>query len=247
MVGETFGTIFGGGGFIIQPALLAAKIPANSAVANDIAAAACASLTFLFFSRKEKKQLKFSQFKTIFFWMGPPLVIGAFVGGYVLHLIPEGTLKWVVITICSIGLLYMLRKTFKESHNTYKPREGFIRYWQFIAVLAGLSIGFYDGVSAAGSGIICIIIITFIFQKDMKTTLIVANMLSLVSLSSASIVLLFVGLLSFELLSVMIPACLISGFIGARIVSIVPEKILRSVYMLIVFSLLLYMLNDMIV
>ena len=54
-IGETFGTMFGGGSFFIQPALIADKIPADIAVANDICAAAFASVTFLYFYRLSLK------------------------------------------------------------------------------------------------------------------------------------------------------------------------------------------------
>lgn len=244
-IGETFGTMFGGGSFFIQPALLAAKIPAHVAVANDITAAAFASVTFLFFSRKEKKQLSFAQFKQVFLWMTPFLIIGALTGSYVLHLIPENVVKWIVITICVCGVIYMMVKAKKEKQSHYKPKDGFVKNWQILTILAGLGIGFYDGMSAAGSGIIVIMVLTLIYQKDMKTTLVMANMLSVISLFSAAIVFYFVGLLSFDLLVIMIPACLIAGFFGARIVSFVPEKILRHVYISLVLILLIYMLNDM--
>jgi uncharacterized membrane protein YfcA len=245
-VGETFGTMFGGGSFFIQPALLVAEIPANIAVANDITAAAFASVTFLIFSRKEKKQLSFKQFKEVFIWMGPCLIVGALVGGYVLHLIPEEAVKWVIITICTFGLVYMLYQKKKNIVADIKQEKEFSKHWKILAVLAGFGIGFYDGMSAAGSGIIVILTLTVIFRKDMKTTLVMANMLSVISLFSAAIVFYFVGLLSFELLAVMIPACLLSGFFGARIVALVSENILRNVYISLVFILLIYMLHNMI-
>lgn len=38
-IGEAFGSMFGGGSFFVQPALLAAHVPPNITVANDITAA----------------------------------------------------------------------------------------------------------------------------------------------------------------------------------------------------------------
>jgi uncharacterized membrane protein YfcA len=246
-IGETFGTMFGGGSFFIQPALLAAKIPANIAVANDITAAAFASLAFLYFYRKEKKQLTFDQFKKITFFMAPALIIGAMTGGYILSLIPEEFLKWVVIAICSLGLIYMIHQMIKRSELNFKASDHYIKHWKIIALIAGLGLGLYDGISGAGSGILIILILGFIFRQDMKTTLVMANILSTISLFSAAIVFLCVGLISWQLQIFMIPACTAAGFFGARIVSFVSEKTLRLVYIFLVFLLLVYMIKDMLV
>ena len=54
-IGETFGTLFGGGSFFIQPALLIAKIPPDIAIANDIVAGVFANLAFLWFYRKQNQ------------------------------------------------------------------------------------------------------------------------------------------------------------------------------------------------
>ena len=185
--------------------------------------------------------------KNITFFLAPVLILGALTGSYILYLLPEEYLKWIVIAICFIGLVYMIYQTFYKKEKEYTSHACFIKHWKPIALIVGLSLGFYDGLSAAGSGILMILALTFIFRRDMKTTLVIANILSMISLFSAASVFLIVGLLSWKLQLIMIPACLIAGFLGARIVSIVPEKTLRVTYIFLVFCLMTYMLKDMII
>lgn len=244
-IGETFGTMFGGGSFFIQPALITANIPANIAVPNDITAAAFASVAFLYFYRKEEKQLSIKQFKQITLFMAPVLIIGALTGSYILYLLPEHVIKWTVITICFFGLIYMSVKTFQNKKSDYQPKENFIKHWRPAIIIAGLCLGFYDGISAAGSGILVILTLTLIFRCDMKTTLVIANILSVISLFTAALMFLYLGLISLQLQIIMIPACLIAGFFGAKIVSFVPERTLRIIYLGLVFLLMNYMLKDM--
>lgn len=245
-VGEVFGTMFGGGSFFIQPALLMAKIPANLAVANDIASATFSSLAYVFFYRKQEKQLDYQQYKKIIIFIAPFLVLGAIIGSSLLAQMPEFLIKWFILGICSVGLCYMVFKTYRHTPASYDVKKVYIKYWRVAAVFAMLFIGFYDGISGAGSGIMVILLLTLIFRQDMKTTLVLANILSIITLSSASIMFLYHGLLDFNLLSIMIPACLAAGFTGAKIVTVIPEKILRLVYITLVFILLIYLFTDMV-
>ncbi len=242
VLGETFGTMFGGGSFFIQPALLAAGIEANKAVANDIGAAVFANFTFLWFYRKQEKQLSFSQYKSIALWMAPTLVIGAFIGGNILYFLPDHILKWMIIFICGCGLIYTFMKIYNNVPEKLETKKDLENHWQFYAVLLGLAIGLYDGLSGAGSGILIILGLTLIFKIDMKTVLALANVISAISLGAAALTFLYLGLLSFELLTVMVPAALLAGAFGAKVASIIPEKALRLIYGVLVLTLMVYLI-----
>jgi uncharacterized protein len=242
-VGETFGSMFGGGSFFIQPALLAANIPAPVAVANDVAAASFASLSFLWFFRHTAKQenLNLQDFKRAIVWMSIPLVFGAVIGGHVLNTLSVSMVQGMILVICTAGFIYTVYRFWSVEGNSTLARKPFHEYWKPLAILAGSGIGFYDGVSGAGSGIIIIFAVSAIFRLNIKATLALANAISVISLASAGITYLYLGLLSFELLTVMIPAALIAGATAAYIAKLIPERVLKGLYLCLMLVLILYL------
>ena len=246
LVGETFGTMFGGGSFFIQPALLAIGITPSIAVANDVTAALFSSYAYVLFTKKsDRAAFSFREYGQIVLYMAPPIVCGAFIGAHILDALPEHVLKWIIICICGAGVVYtLLHVTSGTAKKTNKSRQKFVSYWRVFAVLAGLGVGMYDGISGAGSGILFILFMTFIFRMDMKALLPIINLLSGISLSAAAITFFFLGLLDWHLLSVMVPASILAGLLAARITRFLPEKILRTFYGIVVFALMLYLLKD---
>lgn len=244
VIGESFGTMFGGGSFFIQPALLIAKIPADTAVANDIAAAVFSNCAFLWFYRKEKKQISFKESGIIALWMAPTLIIGAIIGGHILYVLSEHILKIIILTISCCGFIYAVTKIKNPSDFQFKSLDSYVNNWKIFAIIAGLFLGLYDGISGAGGGILLILFLSIAFKLDMKTIFSVANILSTISLVSASITFLYLGLLSLQLLILMIPACILAGAAGAKIAIFLPEKFLRIIYASLIFLLISYLFFD---
>lgn len=241
-IGEAFGTMFGGGSFFIQPALLAAKVPPNIAVANDVTAAVFANLAFLWFYRKEKKSITIQNYKSIFMWMAPASVMGAIIGGHVLYALPQEFIRGIIITICSAGFVHALIKIRKPALEVMHVSDGFIPHWRLAALAGALGLGFYDGVSGAGGGVLLILLLSSVFSLDMKTIFSVANVISSVSLLTAGVTFLFLGLVSWQLQMVMIPGALIAGALGAKVAIFLPEKTLRIIYAGLIFGLIGYLL-----
>ncbi len=229
MVGETFGTVLGGGSFIIQPALLALGVPPHQTVANDICTAAFSSIAFMLTAMRRQRIDK-----QVAVTMVPPMAVGAIIGSCVLTAIPAAIVIWIILGVCSAGLI---RLFIQLRTPVFTGTETPLRHWPVLAPLAGLLMGIYDGVSAAGSGMIMIILISLIFRRDMKTTVLMANVLSLTSTGVATISLWRMGLLDAHLLLFMIPGAVIAGWLGAGIVHHVPEKILRVVFAVAIAAL----------
>lgn len=242
LCGETFGTIFGGGSFFTQPGLLVAGVPANMAVANDVTAAVFSSAMFVHTFRKAPRKLDNKQLTRITLLMAPGFIVGAFIGGNLMSQIPESTMRWVIIAICALGLVYTVLKFKTPAAN---GKQGFIAAWPLFAVLGALGIGFYDGLSGAGSGVLIILLLTFLFRQDMKTTIFLTNILSIISMAAAAITFYSVGLLSAPLLMVMVPACLLAGLLAGKIALWLPEKTLRLIYGSVIALLLVYLLFGM--
>jgi uncharacterized membrane protein YfcA len=83
-VGESFRTIFGGGSFLIQPALLSVGFSPHIAGANDMTATVFSSGFFVLYSFRARKPDK-----QIMSWMLPGVTVGAFLGGLLMPHIPE--------------------------------------------------------------------------------------------------------------------------------------------------------------
>ncbi len=244
-IGESFGTMFGGGSFFIQPALLIAEIPPDMAVANDITAAVFSNLAFLYFFRKEKKELNVKQSSQIALWMTPSLIIGAIIGGHILYALPDEVVKLTILTISCVGFIYAVVKIKQPILTEFKAAESFLPHWQIYAVIFGLFIGLYDGVSGAGSGILIILMVSIVFRLRMKTIFSVINIISTISLATASVTFLYLGLLSWELLIIMIPACILAGAVGAKIAKVLPEKVLRIIYASLMLLLISYLASEL--
>src|ERR1700722_1439101 len=169
LVGETFGTIFGGGSFLIQPALLSMGVSPHLAVANDVTAAVFSGLSFvLHSSRRQKPDWQIAP------WILPGIVVGAVLGGMLLAHIPDNVVRWIILGICCAGLIYMLVHI-KSPAPHVKGHKRLFPYWRLAAMVAGVGLGIYEGISGAGSGVLYITVLTLMFHFDMKSAAILVN------------------------------------------------------------------------
>jgi len=238
--GQAFGVLFGGGGFVIHPALLALGVTPKLVIANTIVATACSMYAFLLTTKR-----KVPIAKTVVPLMVPSLFIGAILGSHALSVIPEHFVKWIILTACSLGFIYVLTHLKKRKKEASDQQELLpVRHWKIILPLAGLALGFYDGFIAAGGGTIIIMVLTLVIRQDMKSTIYMAVCLGAFSLTTAGIMHGLKGYLEPSLLALMIPACIISGFTGAKLTEIIPEKSLRLMYGATITCLLIYLIYD---
>jgi|GEM_PF-2636496 len=236
LFGEAFGCMFGGGSFFVQPVLLAVGISAKMTVANDIASAAFACVGFLLTTKNRSKEI--TQTAII---AAPTLILGAIIGGHVLKTIPAQLVEILILLICTVGFIYVMTHFRKKKDIATKVKDAPIPHWKLALMAAGLLIGFYDGVSGAGSGIIIIAVMAMIVRKDMNTTICMSNWVSCISLTAAGLTFLFLGLLDFKLLALMIPAAFLAGVVAARLNDLLPERLLRIIYAGVLIGLLIYL------
>jgi uncharacterized membrane protein YfcA len=239
LFGETFGCMFGGGGFFIQPALLAAGVPAKAAVANDIAAAAFSSVGFILTTKMRTREIKKPAL-----YASPTLILGAIIGGHVLNIVPERVVELLILVICAAGFIYTLSHLKKKNWFSTAKRGTPMRHWKIAIILAGLVLGFYDGVSGAGGGIVVMATVSIIMRGDIKTTISMANWVGFITLSAAGLTFLYLGMLDFKLLALMIPAALLAGGLAAKISHMLPEPVLRGIYAGVLGCLLVYMIGN---
>ena len=116
LVGETFGTMFGGGGFFIQPALILIGIEPKLAIANDVAAACFSSFGFIAFQRKTIAK-EFKRYAGYMLWMAIPIFLGTFLGAKLLKIIPNDVLTWVIIGVVVAGFIKVIRDVLLNSDH----------------------------------------------------------------------------------------------------------------------------------
>lgn len=240
LVGETFGTIFGGGSFFVQPGLIAAGIDPKITVANDIAAACFSSLAYIHGKRRRIRD-NFGFYREITPYLLPGIFIGAWLGAQVLRVIPSWLVLWLTVAIASLGLLKMLLQYLKiipGLHVSAEPQP--LPHWRPLIIGASVFLGFYDGVSGAGSGTLQILTYALVFRRPMKELILLSAIYGGLSLFAASINFLFLGLLDAGLLLVMVPGAILAGVFASRITDIVSERHLELVFMLVLAGLLLY-------
>jgi len=233
-IGQTFGVMFGGGGFFVQPALLAAGVEAKQAIANDIASAALCSVAFLLTTKTHSAHIRAASMR-----FAPGLVIGAVIGSYAMTRMPESVVKWIILGVCTLGFLYIATHFRKKSQI---HRDISFKHWKIALPVAGLVLGLYEGFIGAGGGILIIMTLSYIMRNDMKSIISMANWCSLFSLSAAGINYGIQGYLDWQLMAALVPGCLCAGFMGAKITDYVSEGNLRRVYIIVLSLLLSYLL-----
>ncbi len=226
-LGDTFGSLFGGGSFFVQPALILAGVQPHLAVANDVASAGFSSLFFVWSLRKQG-QVNWRVVGV----MAPACVLGAIAGVQILKSIPAVTLQWFLVGVCSLGILNMILKLVRSATAATSSSSGaqtfvFGPLWMLAAVIAGFLIGVYDGVSGAGSGVLIIVVLSLIFKAQFKALVATASAISLVSVLSAGATSLVSGLLDPVLMLILVPAAALSGVFAGRILTYVPDRTLR--------------------
>jgi uncharacterized membrane protein YfcA len=206
--GESIGLVAGGGGFIIQPFLIALKVPVHLAVATDITAACCSSFTaFLVYRRRQL--VRWDLLKP----MIPPLVLGGIAGVFLLHSIPAGFIeKFLALS----ALLFVGAGVLSRAEWGAVERD-VPAHAKWSVPLFGLLFGMYSTFSGAGTGIFGSYFLTAIFGLTFLQALAVLSMAFVLASAIGACGYFSLGMIDFELLGVMLGAHLFAGITGARL------------------------------
>ncbi|MYB39774.1 sulfite exporter TauE/SafE family protein [Candidatus Saccharibacteria bacterium] len=141
LLGESFGTVVGGGSLITQPALLATGLPLNAAIATDNAGQLGAEAGILSETRDDiRKRWKLAIFLFI------PLALGGLLGTWSLVNASAGLIKPIVIGAVSVLLIYNLFFRHKLQRLRLRKRRYLVMF-AFLFVL-----GVYDNFIGIGEG-----------------------------------------------------------------------------------------------
>ena len=224
-VGQVYSAIFGGGSFLVQPALIALGIPPHFVIANDIMASVSGDVGSAYVFFKKKHKIDWNLFK---YWL-PGILLGPFLGIAALKAISPEILRLLIPIFCVVGALITLFD-YKKSKHTKRPK-----HWQIYAVLCGFALAFHVAFSSAGTSTYCQILLMWLFGFNIRETMAMRNfilapagLLSVLNYSSS-------GLIVLRLVIPMVMAALLGGYAGTHLAHRVDEKKLKLVFLIAVF------------
>ncbi len=226
-VAEVYGSLIGGGSFLVQPVLIAFGIPPAIAIANDVAASTATGLGGIQKFRKDESLIRWP----LGLWMVPGTIIGALMGALVLPYIPASWMERGIGVIAIVSALMMLfRKGSGAVHHKL------IKQWRFVAIPLSLALGFYMAISGAGIGLFAMILLVAMFGLTNLQGLATSKVF-LFSAGLASLVgYLFSGLLILKLLLPMLFACWLAGLTGGWFAMRAGEKWMKPIFIVAVIG-----------
>jgi|GEM_PF-1349316 len=234
LVAETYGSIFGGGGFLIQPVMIALGIPPHQVVANDVAACSGTALSGAYVFRKNKYVL----FDLVKWWL-PGILIGPIIGAQLLYITPAWLVEKLIAVFCISGSAYIL--LFKGKMNNGDGID-LPEKWKIRSIFLSLVVGVYFGFSGAGVGILTSLILYGIFGLSLRNTLGTRKFIHLPIHIISAISYYFLGLINWPIFLSMFSGCLVAGWIGSTIAIKVSERVLKPIFFSVILLLSVWIL-----
>ncbi len=154
--------IAGGGGLISLPAYLIAGVPAHVSIAtNKLSSAVGTAASTERFLKNGFVPVKLA------LCAAAMAVIGSAIGANISMLLPENTLRGMLLVVLPAVAFYVLKnKTMGDGEKTGTRTD---RQLLWIAMFAALAIGMYDGLYGPGTGTFLLLILTGLGRMDLKS------------------------------------------------------------------------------
>lgn len=234
VVGDVFGSVLGGGGFVIHPVLLAIGLPAAIALANDMTASAGAALSGAYIFHRHQVM----NYGLVRWWL-PGLLAGPVMGANLLALTPPWLLQYIVAFNAIVGGIFLLKFSYSSPSDDDRPLP---RQWRIYALGGGLLVGLYYGYAGAGAGVLIFLILMGVFKLGLRHSIGLKNIINLVPSLSAAVTYFWLGLISPILFTTMLGASLLGGYIGSHFIVRVGDKKLRKMFFICVLAVVGLML-----
>lgn len=219
-VAESYGTVVGSGGVLIQFVLTTLGLPLNMVVANDIAGAIGSSVGVL--AASKHKPLKNN---TLVFLLAIPFFIGGIIGTLALINLPIVLLKSVLVIGMILLLLVMLKGDNGPSTSAHSLQIP-ARYYPGI-ILVMILLGAQSTASGVGSGTFQKIALLGILRLTFADSLLLNNLVSLPAGIFFLILTAYSGLLVWPYVVSLWLGTFIAGVYATRFVHRVPDRYLR--------------------
>ncbi len=222
-------SIAGGGGLLSVPAYMAAGLPPHYVLGNNKFSSSFGTLfATLRYHQHGMVDVRVALLSAFF------ALIGSFLGSSVVLLLSSAFLHYVLIVLVPLVAVFTLanRSLGMENRSKQQPRK-----WKyFLAALASLLLGFYDGFFGPGMGMFLILFFTLAMKYDLVTANANTKVVNLASNIAAVVTFIVHGKIIF---AIGVPAAIagIAGnLLGAKLVIKRGGSIIRPVF---IFTLLL--------
>lgn len=227
---KSYGTIYGGGSFVVQPLLMSMGIPPQVAVANDMLGSIGATLTVGMMFRKVKEV----RLEVIRRWV-LLATVGTFLGVALLTILPTLVLKSILLSICVLGVLGMVLPL-----PDMVTAQAESRFRGLLRKLSAFQLGAYMGFSGAGATTISVVYMRrfegLTFKQAVGTSKFLFLIPSLVAVAQYA----YMGWIVLDLALLMLVACTLGGWAGGWAALKLPEKVLKTTFFIaaiLVFAL----------
>ncbi|MDO4173568.1 MAG: TSUP family transporter [Eubacteriales bacterium] len=229
--------IAGGGGLISLPAYLLAGVPMHQAIATNKLSSATGTLV---------STIRFCRNTVVDWSVALPAVgfslVGSFIGARLTLLVPESTLKIVLLVVLPITAVLVFRK-----NALVEERQGSVSRAYMLAITwtAALVIGCYDGFYGPGTGTFLILIMVGLAKMDMMQAAANTKLINLASNVSALVAFLIGGKVMLTLGLAAAVFSVAGHYIGASMVMKNGMKIVKPIILVVLALLFVKVLTDL--
>lgn len=225
--------IAGGGGLLTVPALLAAGLPVQVALATNKGQASFGAVSsFVSFWSKDGIDAKRAP------WGFVCGFVGSFAGARVLLLVKPEPLKPLVLVLLILAAAFVAWPR--------KPRAGKPHDWAMIALVpVTFALGFYDGFFGPGVGSMLIVAFVVLFGDTLTRASGNAKVVNLASNLAALLLFASRGAVLWKVALPMAAANAAGAFVGARLAVKRGDKFVRVVVLLVVAALVVKIAWDL--
>ncbi len=225
--------IAGGGGLIQLPALLIG-LPQSATVqvlgTNKLAAIFGTSAAAGMYRRKVKPDLKFT------FAMALPALVGSMCGALLAAHLPTHALRPLVLVLLIAVGIYTWRRPTLGHVELLRHTPG---RRNIIAVVAGLGIGFYDGIFGPGTGTFLMVVLVALLGFAFLTASSVAKVVNVATNFGALVIFGFHGVILWHVGLVLGIANVIGGLLGAKLAIRGGSAFVRQIFLVVTAVLIL--------
>lgn len=239
LIGESYGTVTGGGGILIQLVLTSLGMPLPSVVATDLAGSIGANVGVLSVSPRS-----IWSNKRLMLALAVPALLGGVIGTLFLVTMPVELLKYIVIA----GLVLLL---IRLAITTREPRQTVdqvtLRRKQYPLVMTVMSLlGIYGNVSGVGIGTFERLAFVSILRVNFADSLGIGTIIGLPAMIFSLVVTAITGLLAWPYLLVLWLGTYTGGRVATKYVQRIPDHYLRILLIVIATLYLGYLVTSLV-
>jgi uncharacterized protein len=223
----TIDTIAGGGGLITIPALLWAGLPPATALATNKLQSVFGTFTASFYFVK-KGLVDLKEMKLMIFTAFIGSVIGSFT---IMQIHPSFLAKFIPILLILIGIYFLLSKN-AGTVERHKLISTTLFTFSFVLI-----IGFYDGFFGPGTGSFFTIAFIYFLGTTISKATAQTKVLNFMTNFGSFLFFCFYGNIFITIGIVMGLGQILGALLGARLVMLKGQKIIRPLIVIISFSM----------